>query len=255
MPSRTLSAAIIALILSLTTMAQAQAGDRVLILAAASMRDAVEAVIASRPDPDVGPVDGVYAASSALARQVIDGAPAQLYLSANTAWMDAVEKAGLVADRAILAENRLVVIAPGTATPPPRVRDATDILRGLGDGRLAVAETGAVPAGLYAKQALTTLGVWEALAPRLAQASNVRTALLLVERGEAPLGIVYRSDALASKRVRAVWTFPADAHEPIRYPLALLTAGKDNPAARAFFAFLLSADGARILSDHGFGTD
>lgn len=235
--------------------AGAGAGERVLVMAAASARDAMEAAIAAFAPPAGARVEGVYAASPALARQIIDGAPAALFLSANTGWMDAAEEAGRVAERHDYLANRLVLVAPEDAPPPAPIADAAGIAPALAGGRLAVAETTAVPAGIYARRALENLGAWDGLRGRLAEAANVRGALFLVERGEAPLGLVYRTDALASKGVRALWTVPAEAHPPIVYPLALLAGAADSPAAAAFMAFLLSEDGRRVFAARGFGTD
>ena len=235
--------------------AAAGAGERALVMAAASARDAMEAAIAAFAPPPGARVEGVYAASPALARQILDGAPAALFLSANRGWMDAVEAAGRVAERRDYLSNRLVLVAPEDAPPPSPIADAAGIAPALAGGRLAVAETTAVPAGIYARRALESLGAWEALRGRLAEAANVRGALFLVERGEAPLGLVYRTDALASKGVRALWTAPADAHPPIVYPLALLKGAENEPAAAAFMAFLLSEEGRRVFAARGFGTD
>lgn len=194
-----------------------------------------------------------FAASSALARQVIAGAPADLFLSADEPWMDAVAKAGLLraGTRTTLLGNRLVLIAPRRSrirlTPAPDF----PLAKALGGGRLAIADPDAVPAGRYAKAALTHLGVWSGVAGSLAPAENVRAALALVERGAAPLGIVYATDARASKAVRIVGIFPSASHPPIRYPVAVLKASRHKDAA-AFRAFLLSKQGRAIFARHGF---
>lgn len=194
-----------------------------------------------------------FAASSALARQVIAGAPADLFLSADEPWMDTVAKAGLLraGTRTTLLGNRLVLIAPLRSrirlTPAP----GFPLAKALGGGRLAMADPDAVPAGRYAKAALTHLGVWSGVAARVAPAENVRAALALVERGAAPLGIVYATDARASKAVRIVGIFPSASHPPIRYPVAVLNASRHKDAA-AFRAFLLSKQGRAIFARHGF---
>lgn len=194
-----------------------------------------------------------FAGSSALARQIVAGAPADLFLSADEPWMDAVAKAGLLrpGTRTTLLGNRLVLVGPAGGrlrlTPAP----GFPLARALGGGRLALADPDAVPAGKYAKAALTALGVWRGVAGRLAPAENVRAAMALVEHGAAPLGIVYATDARASKRVRVVGVFPASSHPPIRYPVALLKASR-HPDAMGFRNFLASREGRAIFARYGF---
>ena len=194
-----------------------------------------------------------FAGSSALARQIVAGAPADLFLSADEPWMDAVAKAGLLrpGTRTTLLGNRLVLVGPASGrlrlTPAP----GFPLARALGGGRLALADPDAVPAGKYAKAALTALGVWRGVAGRLAPAENVRAAMALVEHGAAPLGIVYATDARASKRVRVVGVFPASSHPPIRYPVALLKASR-HPDAMGFRNFLASREGRAIFARYGF---
>ena len=243
----------IILLVVTSTPAAVQATDRVLVFAAASTREVVEAAIDAFAAPSTVRISGVYAASSALARQILSGAPASLFLSANTSWMERIAAAGLIARQAVVAGNRLVLVAPKSRPTPARLRSATDIAILLGDSRLAVAAVDAVPAGLYARQALTRLGVWNDLAARLAQASNVRAALLLVERRETALGLVYATDAHASAKVTTVWQVPDSAHDPITYPLALLTG--DDAQAAGFFRFLVSPAGQEIFVAHGFRMD
>ena len=239
------------------TSATAIAGQAVLVFAAASTRDAMDAAIQAYPDVDISKIDirGVYAATSALSRQIIDGAPASIFLSANQAWTDQLEKAGLLRDRRKFLRNSLVLIAPKSTPRPSPITSAADIIPALSAGRLAISETRGVPAGIYARQALETLRVWPNLKNRLAQTANVRGALLLVERGEAPLGLVYRTDALASPEVVEIWAVPASAHAPIVYPLALLATPTNNPKAAEFFTFLTSPAGRKIFAAHGFETD
>ena len=194
-----------------------------------------------------------FAASSALARQVQAGAPADLFVSADSEWMDVLAKGGLLKanTRADFLGNRLVLIArAGTRTTLP-IRRGFPIARALGQGRLAIADPDAVPAGRYARAALTALGVWPAVAGRTARAENVRAALALVERGEAPLGIVYATDARASRSVRVIGLFPAASHPPIVYPLAVLQASRD-PEAEGFRRYLLSPPGRAIFKRFGF---
>lgn len=231
---------------------RALAGERVLIFSAASTRDAMEDAIGAFPEADIR---GVYAATPALARQILDGAPASIFLSANQAWTDEIGKAGLIAKRRDFLRNRLVVIAPSSSGLVAPLKSAAEIPATLAGDRLAIAETTTVPAGIYARQALTNLGAWDAVQEGLAPTSNVRAALLLVERGEAPLGIVFGSDARASSLVRTVLAIPKTAHDPIIYPLALLASTAGSPDAAAFFAFLLSPQGRRIFAAHGFETE
>ncbi|SFE56133.1 molybdate ABC transporter substrate-binding protein [Roseivivax sediminis] len=196
------------------------------------------------------------AGSSALARQIAQGAPADVILSANPDWIDWLEDRDLIdsATRRVLMSNRLVLIARGagddSATP---VTADTDIAGDLGDGRLAMALVQAVPAGIYGRQALTTLGQWEALAPRVAQADNVRAALALVALGEAPLGIVYATDAAGEKRVHVAGIFPEGSHDPILNPGAVTANAAEPEAARAFLDWLGGPAGRAILDAHGFG--
>jgi len=232
----------------------ASAADRgPLVLAAASLQESLtEAADAWAAKGHARPVLS-FAASSALARQIMAGAPADLFLSADEPWMDAVQKAGLLrgGTRTTLLGNRLVLIAPVGSRVRLTPARGFPIARALGGGRLAVADPDAVPAGKYAKAALTSLGVWRGVAGRLAPAENVRAAMALVERGAAPLGIVYATDAKASRAVRVVGAFPASSHPPIRYPVAVLKASRHKDAT-AFRAFLLSRQARAIFARHGF---
>lgn len=244
-----------ALLFALSPVSAAAARERgPVVLAAASLQESLtEAADAWAAKGHARPTLS-FAASSALARQVMAGAPADLFLSADEPWMDAVAKAGLLraGTRATLLGNRLVLIAP--AASKIRLTPTRDfpLARGLGSGRLALADPDAVPAGKYAKVALIRLGVWPGVAARIAPAENVRAALALVERGAAPLGVVYATDARASKAVRVVATFPASSHPPIRYPIAQLKASRHSDAA-GFRAFLFSKQARAIFARHGFG--
>lgn len=242
--------ALIALILAPSAMAQERGP---VVLAAASLQESLtEAANVWAARGHAKPVLS-FAASSALARQVIAGAPADLFLSADEEWMDAVAKAGLIrpGTRATLLGNRLVLIAPASSKVRLTPARGFALAKALGSGRLALADPDAVPAGKYAKAALIHLGVWASVAAKTAPAENVRAAMALVERGAAPLGIVYATDARASKAVRVVGTFPASSHPPIRYPVALLKASRSKDAA-GFRAFLLSKQGRAIFARHGF---
>jgi molybdate transport system substrate-binding protein len=224
-----------------------------LLLAAASMQEAMTAAAdAWAARGHARPVLS-FAGSSALARQIKAGAPADLFLSADEEWMTDVERAGFVArgTRVDLAGNSLVLITPSAKPVRLRIGRAMPIARALGEGRMAMANPDAVPAGKYGKAALSTLGVWPQVANRIARADNVRAALVLVQRGETPLGIVYATDARAIKGVTVVGTFPSNSHMPIRYPVARLS-GSRNPQAEPFRQFLLSAAGKAILARFGF---
>ena len=192
------------------------------------------------------------AGSSALARQIEQGAPADIFISASTDWLDHLEGLGLLepGTRRDLLGNRLVLVAHGSA-PAVRIGPDLDLPGLLGDGRLAMALVEAVPAGIYGKAALTSLGLWEAVAPQVAQSDNVRAALALVALGEAPLGIVYATDAVAEPRVSVIGTFPEDSHPPIVYPVADL-ANRDTAAEAAFLAFLAGPEARAALERQGF---
>lgn len=223
--------------------------ERVTVFAAASLKEALEDVartFAADTGHDVVPV---LAGSSALARQIEQGAPADIFISANPAWMDRLDDRGHLrpGTRSDLLGNRLVLIARGAEGPPLPL--GPDLAAKLDGGRLAIALTEAVPAGLYGKAALTTLGLWPALRPHLAEADNTRAALALVALGAAPLGIVYATDAAAEPRVHVAATFPNGSHPPIVYPAAQIT---DSAAAAAFLTALKSPAAAEIFQAHGF---
>jgi len=224
-----------------------------LVLAAASLQEAMtDAADAWAARRHARPVIS-FAASSALARQVEAGAPVDLFVSADEEWMDYLAARALIVpgSRATLLANRLVLIAPADSRVRLTIARGFPLARALGNGRLAMADPAAVPAGRYGAAALTRLGVWNGVRARIAGAENVRAALALVERGAAPLGIVYATDARASTRVRVVGTFPADSHPPITYPIARLRAST-NPEAEAFRRFLLSREGKAIFARRGF---
>lgn len=196
-----------------------------------------------------------FASSSALAKQVEAGAPADLFLSADEPWMDALARKNLIrtGSRKSFLSNRLVLIAPASSPLKIRIAHGFPLAKALGDSRLAMGEPGSVPAGKYGKAALTKLGVWSDVAPKVAGAENVRAALQLVARGEARAGIVYETDARASKDVVVAGLFPESSHPPITYPLAILASSR-NPEAVSFRAFLLSNAGKAIFRKYGFVT-
>lgn len=230
------------------------ADEKVHVFAAASTRDALEDAIARyrQVTPDAASVVGVYAGSSTLARQIVAGAPAHLFLSANTTWMDHVLSSGFASSvgAELYVGNRLVLVASRQARGT-RFADGRGLLSAIGAGPLAIADPRVVPAGIYARQTLETLGIWDQIRRSLAPTENVRAALALVQRGEAPYGFVYATDATIG-RVRVVWTVPAGMHEPIVYPLALLGAGESSPAAVAFHRFLVSDAGRAAFTARGF---
>lgn len=223
-----------------------------LVLAAASLQESMTAAADAwarkgHPRPVIS-----FAASSALARQVEAGATADLFVSADEEWMDALAAKGLVvsATRSDFLGNRLVIVSPTRSRVTiPLARGP--LVRVLGAGPLAMADTESVPAGKYGKAALTKLGVWDSVSAKVVRAENVRAALALVERGAAPLGIVYATDARASAKVRIAGVFPAASHPPITYPIARLKASV-NPEGEAFRRFLVSREGKAIFVRYGF---
>lgn len=229
--------------------------DGPVVLAAASLQEAMTAA-ADRWAAEGNPPPVLsFAATSALARQVETGAPADLFVSADEAWMDHLAARGLLrrGTRSAFLANSLVLVAPAASAAKLDVGPGFPLAKALGSGRLAMADPDAVPAGRYGKQALVRLGVWPSVEEKVARADNVRVALAFVSRGEAPFGIVYATDALAEPGVRVVGTFPAGSHAPIRYPLAVLETSR-NPGAEAFRRFLLSSEGQAIFRRYGFGT-
>jgi molybdate transport system substrate-binding protein len=193
------------------------------------------------------------AGSSVLARQIQQGAPADIFISANPGWMDTLEADGLVAEgtRFDLLGNSLVLIAHGTGAAPVAIGPGTDLACLLGDGRLAMALVDAVPAGIYGKAALESLGLWEGVEARVAQADNVRAALAFVAAGEAPYGIVYATDAVAEGAVTVIGTFPADTHPPITYPVAAMAAS-DSPLTGTFLDYLRGPEARAAFEAQGF---
>ncbi|WP_027133381.1 molybdate ABC transporter substrate-binding protein [Geminicoccus roseus] len=250
---RPLVAALLALGLLLP--AGARAGETITVFAAASLKNALDEAMAAFTTRTGTDVVASYAASSALAKQIEAGAPADLFISADLSWMDYLDGQGLIdpASRIDLLGNALVLIAPaGAPRRELQIGPGMDLAAALGQGRLAVGQVDSVPAGRYAKAALQSLEAWPAAQPRLAQADNVRAALALVARGEAPLGIVYASDAASTDEVEIVGTFPPASHPPIIYPAALVAAEDARPEAAAFLAFLQGAEAAAAFRKAGF---
>jgi molybdate transport system substrate-binding protein len=245
---------VLALVLLLTSLAPAHARQKgPLVLAAASLQESLTEATAKwaargHPRPVLS-----FAASSALARQIESGAAADMFISADEDWMNAVQAKGMIqsATRASFLGNRLVLIAPAANRATLRIGNRFPLARALGNGRLAMADPDSVPAGKYGREALSKLGVWSSVESKVARGENVRAALALVERGEAPFGIVYATDAKASKQVRVVGVFPAASHPPIIYPVALLKASTHQDA-EPFRRFLLSAQSKAIFARYGF---
>lgn len=232
--------------------AQARA-DRITVFAAASLREALDEIGQGYHDATGHDVVVSLAGSSALARQIQQGAPADVFISASIDWMDTLQAEALIdpATRFDLVGNTLVLIAHGADAPPVAIGPQMDLPGMLADGRLSMALVDAVPVGVYGKAALTHLGLWDAVAPRVAQTDNVRAALALVATGEAPMGIVYATDAAAEDDVTVIGTFAADSHPPIIYPAAAV-ADSTNPLNADFLAFLRGPEAGAALTRQGF---
>jgi len=231
----------------------AAAREQITVFAAASLTNALQEIDPAYTRLSGSPVKESLASSSTLARQIEAGAPAQVFISADTKWMDYLARKGLVAAQTPLLGNELSLISPSDAPVSPRAIDRSfDWLRFLGrDGRLAVGDPDHVPAGIYAKEALQNLGAWKNLEPRLARADDVRGALAFVERGDVPLGIVYVTDARVSTKVKIVGVFPGSTHSPIVYPAAIVK-GADSPAVRNYYQFLQGPAARSIFTRYGF---
>jgi molybdate transport system substrate-binding protein len=228
--------------------------QNVTVFAAASLKDAVDEIEAAYQKRAGQKAVISYASSSALAKQVESGAPAHIFISADLDWMDYLEKRKLIdtASRTNLLRNELVLVAPVDSKVALNVGPNFALAGALGNGRLAMGDPDHVPAGKYGKAALESLGVWPSVAGKIARAENVRSALLFVSRGEAPLGIVYRTDAVADKRVRIAGAFPADSHPPIVYPAAILASGRNNTSAQHYLSFLKAPEALATFRKHGF---
>ena len=255
---RTLSALTLSLTLGCAALSlqEAQAGE-VTVFAAASTTNALNDIAAAygktHPELKFRPS---YASSSTLAKQIENGAPAQIFVSADEQWADYLDQRHLLApgSRIDLLGNRLALVAPTDSKVDLAILPGVPLAEALGkDGRLAVGDPAHVPVGIYTEQALKALGIWSALENRLARADSVRGALAFVERDETPLGIVYTTDAAVTPKVRIVSVFPEKYHDPIRYPFAIL-AHQDNPEVKAFFEYLHSPEAREIWQKYGFLT-
>lgn len=234
----------------------AAGAENVSVFAAASLKTALDSLAAEFEATTGNKVVISYAGSNALAKHIIDGAPADIFLSANPQWMDEVEKSGLIIPdgREDLLGNSLVLVASGPDAKPVTLDQSLDLPSLLDGGKLAMAMVDAVPAGQYGKAALISLGLWDGVAPSVAQSENVRATLALVATGEAPYGVVYATDAAAEPNVTVVARFPAISYPKIIYPAALLTNAADA-ADRAFFAALSTPEARSLFTAQGFCSD
>jgi molybdate transport system substrate-binding protein len=237
----------------LATMPAASAAAEIVVFAAASLKEALDDAVRAYHDQSGDAVKVSYAASSTLARQIESGAPADVFISADLDWMDYLQQRGLIKPqtRSNLLGNRLVIIAPAESDLKLDIKPGFNLAGALKGGRLAMADPDSVPAGKYGKAALEKLGVWNSVQAAVAPAENVRAALLFVSRDEAPLGIVYATDAAADPRVKIAGVFPEDTHPPIIYPAAL-TADSKNPDAARLLDFLASPAARPIFEKRGF---
>ncbi|MQX92686.1 molybdate ABC transporter substrate-binding protein [Sinorhizobium meliloti] len=240
-------------VLAGTAFAPAQAAEKVTVFAAASLKNALDAINGEWLKQTGKEAIVSYAASSALAKQIEQGAPADVFISADLAWMDYLADKKLIkADtRSNLLGNHIVLVSGKSDAPAVEIEPGLDLAGLLGDGRLAMGAVDSVPAGKYGKAALEKLGLWPNVAGKVAGAESVRAALLLVSRGEAPYGIVYRTDAAADANVKVVGTFPEDSHPPIIYPVAI-TADSRNADAAAYLEFVRSPEAAALFQAEGF---
>lgn len=233
--------------------APAVAQEKVTVFAAASMKNALDAADAAWSKESGKQVTVSYAASSALAKQIEAGAPADVFISADLDWMDYVAKKSLIKtdSRSNLLGNRIVLVAEKGKAKPVDIKPGLDLSTLVGDSKLAMGAVESVPAGKYGKAALEKLGAWATIEKKVAGAESVRAALALVSRGEAAYGIVYQTDAAADPGVEIVGTFPADSHPAIIYPVALLSESRSADAA-AYLDFLTSAKAAPFFEAQGF---
>ncbi|HVC51143.1 MAG TPA: molybdate ABC transporter substrate-binding protein [Stellaceae bacterium] len=233
--------------------AASAASGAIVVFAAASLKNALDAINAEYQKATGKHAQISYAASSTLAKQIENAAPAVIFISADLKWMDYLDNKKLIDDksRVNLLGNALVLIAPKNSTAKVTIGPNFPLAKLLGSGRLAMADPTAVPAGLYGKAALIRLGVWASVSGRVAAAENVRAALALVARGEAPFGIVYKTDAAVEPNVKIVGVFPEDSVPPIVYPMALI-AGSKSPDAAAFAAYLRGPQARKLWEAGGF---
>lgn len=247
---RAIAAVLVLAVVSSTAQADS---DRLLVFAAASLQNALSGVVKAYEKRHDGNVKVSFAGSSTLARQIEQGAPADVYVSANQDWMDKLQQDGQIKteSRVDLLRNSIVLVAPQASDQSIQIKSGFDIVLALGDQPLAMANTQSVPAGIYGRQSLKSMNVWSKVESHVAQASDVRAALSLVARGQAPLGVVYASDATAEDNVRIVDSFPAGSHDAIVYSAAILK-GVDNAQAKPFITFMQRQAAGKIFKHWGF---
>ena len=248
-----LQAATVTLLLAVSGIPTRAQFPDVLVFAAASLKNALDEANSLFLFENGSGVRVSYGASSALAKQIENGAPADVFISADNDWMDYLAERKLIKPdtREKFLGNKLVLVAPADSKVTLSIGPNFALAQALGNGRLAIADPAAVPAGKYGKAALEKLGVWSSVTGKLAPAQDVRAALLLVSRGEAPLGIVYQTDAAADKNVKVIATFPESSHPPIVYPLAILT-GSTNGVTPVYVQYLQSPKAEPFFEKRGF---
>ncbi|EKT61788.1 molybdate ABC transporter substrate-binding protein [Providencia burhodogranariea] len=240
--------------ITLSMASHSVAAEKITVFAAASLTNAMNEISEQYKKESKVDVVSSYASSSTLARQIEQGAPANLFISADQQWMNyAIDKNLMVENtRYTLLGNELVLIAPkDSKIDKVEINKQTDWKKLLDGGRLAVGDPDHVPVGIYAQEALSNLGAWDTVNPMLARTNNVRSGMALVERDEAPLGIVYGSDAVASQKVKVVGIFPADTHKPVEYPMAIVK-DQDNKATRDFYEYLKTPAASEVFKRYGF---
>ncbi|MDX1302922.1 molybdate ABC transporter substrate-binding protein [Photobacterium sp.] len=253
--SKKFASLVVSVVCLATSVAPTYASEKVTVFAASSLTNAISEVAGLYKETAGIDTTLSFASSSTLARQIAQGAPADIYLSANNKWMDYVSQQKMIEpeSRQSLLTNSLVLVAPKFYSEDKiEVTAGWDLSQALQGTRLAVGDPAHVPAGRYAKESLQTLGLWQQAEPLLARANNVRSALVLVERGEAMLGMVYKTDALISKQVKLVAKIPATSHQPIEYPIAIVN-GMSRPEVKDFYQFLQSEQALAVFTKYGFG--
>lgn len=250
---RTALAAVLASAASAILPVRVNAAQAVTVFAAATLKDALDAVLAAAQKATGVPAQGVYGPSPSLVKQIENGAPADIFFSADTDWMNEAAAQKLVepASRVDLLSSKLVLIAPAASAKPVVIGSGFPLASMLGDGRLAMCDPMMMPAGRYGRAALQKLGLWDGVKDRVANASDIRAALAYVSRREAPLGIVFDTDAKLDPGVAVIGTFPADSHPPILYPIAAVT-GKRTADTNRVLAFLTSPAAKLVFEKYGY---
>jgi molybdate transport system substrate-binding protein len=240
-------------VLFIAPITQAEEATPVMVFAAASTTNAVNEIGTLFKEKGGAGITSSFASSSTLAKQIEQGAPASVFISADEDWMNYLSQRKLIAEnsRVNLLGNSLVLIAPASGAAQENITVGKELVGLVGNGRIAVGDPDHVPAGKYAKAALVKLNIWKDIEPRLARASDVRGALALVERGEAAYGIVYSTDAAITKKVKIVGQFPPDSYSPVVYPIALIAANV-HPAARSFLDFIKGDEARKVFTKYGF---